>query len=661
MAANLPALQLSVIIVNYNVKLFLEQCLCSVQKAMAGLQAEVIVVDNNSTDNSPEYLETKFPWVRFICNTKNVGFGKANNQGVFLAKGEFILFLNPDTLVPEDCFHQCLDFMHQHKDAGALGIKMIDGSGIFLPESKRAFPSPLTSFFKLTGLSSVFPKSKLFARYHLGHLSKNENHEVDVLAGAFMLVRKKVVDETGAFDEIFFMYGEDVDLSYRVQKATCTATGGNWKNYYFAGSSIIHFKGESTKKGSLNYVRMFYQAMSLFVKKHYGGGKARVFNTLIQIAIFLRGMLTAVAQFIKWIGLPLIDAGIILSCLIVVKYFWSTYVKPGLKPEPVVIQISLPVFTLLFIMAGSIAGLYDKWYRPLRALYAMMVAIVINLAVYSLVNEQYRFSRGTILFGGILAALSIILFRWILVQTKVISNMDENKEYQQTMIVATPLAFAESQKMMQAAGRNERILGRISPGNSSENSIGSLNQLDSLLENIPAKELIFCIDDTMSMKQVIEVLQQKRNVRYKFHYYQTQSLVGSDSKETTGETLLPQIQYKIGQPQYLRYKRVADVVWCLLFLLSVPLHLLLIRRRGPFIANLFKVLAGKRTWVGYNLPSSTLPPVKPGIITCTARAVNNPQGLTPESLQTIDFWYARDYEWTDDVRLIIRGYKWLGG
>ena len=159
-------------------------------------------------------------------------------------------------------------FFESHPDAGALGIKMLDGSGRFLKESKRSFPSPLTSLFKLFGLSRLFPRSRIFSKYHLGHLDENKDHEVDVLAGAFMMVKKEVLDKAGGFDEIFFMYGEDVDLSYRIQKTA--ETGGNYKNYYFAGSSIIHFKGESTRKGSMNYVRMFYNAMSIFVRKHYG-------------------------------------------------------------------------------------------------------------------------------------------------------------------------------------------------------------------------------------------------------------------------------------------------------------------------------------------------------------------------------------------------------
>jgi O-antigen biosynthesis protein len=262
-------MQLSVIIVNYNVKHFLEQCLFSVLKASATIQAEIFVIDNNSSDNSIDYLQPRFPLVRFMANPENIGFAKACNQGLKWSKGEYVLFLNPDTIVPEDCFEKCLAFFAANPNAGALGIRMLDGTGKFLKESKRSFPSPVTSLFKLFGLSRLFPHSKLFSKYHLGHLDNKKDHEVDVLAGAFMMIRKEVLDATGGFDEIFFMYGEDVDLSYRIQKLVNPVTGEKYRNYYFSGSSIIHFKGESTRRASMNYVRMFYNAMSLFVRKHY--------------------------------------------------------------------------------------------------------------------------------------------------------------------------------------------------------------------------------------------------------------------------------------------------------------------------------------------------------------------------------------------------------
>jgi len=258
-------MQLSIIIVNY-VKHFLEQCLISVQKAIAGIEAGIIVVDNCSTDNSISYLQPDFPFVQFVVNKENLGFAKACNQGLQIAKGKYILFLNPDTIVPEDCFKKCISFFESHADAGALGIKMLDGRGKFLKESKRSFPMPLTSLYKLFGLAKIFPRSRIFSKYHLGNLDENNDHEVDVLAGAFMMIKKEVLEKVGSFDEIFFMYGEDVDISYRIQKA-------GYKNYYFAQNSIIHFKGESTRKGTLNYVRMFYNAMSIFVRKHYGGSR----------------------------------------------------------------------------------------------------------------------------------------------------------------------------------------------------------------------------------------------------------------------------------------------------------------------------------------------------------------------------------------------------
>jgi GT2 family glycosyltransferase len=282
---------LSVIIVNYNVKYFIEQCLRSVEKATQQIDAEIIVVDNASTDGSVSYLQQRFPSVKFLRNNINVGFGKANNQGLVKSNGELVLFLNPDTIIPEDALEKCISFLTTRADAGALGVRMIDGSGKYLPESKRGFPSFTTSFFKLSGITSRFPRSRRLAKYYLGHLPEHEVNEVDVLAGAFLMVKKQVLDVTGAFDEAFFMYGEDIDLSYRVQKA-------GWKNFYFPVTSIVHFKGESTKKGDLDYVKMFYNAMSIFVTKHYGAGKSGLYPLFIQLAIALRAIPSALKTFL---------------------------------------------------------------------------------------------------------------------------------------------------------------------------------------------------------------------------------------------------------------------------------------------------------------------------------------------------------------------------
>ncbi len=279
---------LSIIIVNYNVKYYLEQCLDSVLKATVGMVVEIFVVDNHSSDGSVAYLKPKFPSIHFIENKNNAGFSKANNQAIANAQGKYILLLNPDTVLGEQVLLNTCRFMDEHPDAGGLGVKMIDGRGIFLPESKRGFPSPRNSFFKMFGLSKFFPYSPFFSQYHLRYLNENAVHDVDVLAGAFMLLRKTTLDKTGGLDERFFMYGEDIDLSYRIRLA-------GYKNYYVP-EKIIHYKGESTKK-DLRYVKIFYNAMILFYKKHYPH-YGFLYNGLIHLAIYFRAFLSAIGKLI---------------------------------------------------------------------------------------------------------------------------------------------------------------------------------------------------------------------------------------------------------------------------------------------------------------------------------------------------------------------------
>lgn len=284
-------MKLSIIIVNYNVRYFLEQCLQSVYLAIDGMDAEIFVVDNLSTDDSLSMLRTRYPGVKLMVNHENVGFAKANNQAIRQAQGEYILLLNPDTILAEDALRLSVDFMDKHPKAGGLGVKMVDGYGRFLPESKRGLPTPFVSFCKVFGLSRLFPKSKIFGRYHLGYLDANEIHSVDILAGAYMMMRHSVLEEVGLLDETFFMYGEDIDLSYRIIL-------GGYENYYFPLSRMVHYKGESTKKSSLRYIRIFYQAMIIFARKHYRGNGWWL-SVIIHIAVYLRASMAAVSVFFK--------------------------------------------------------------------------------------------------------------------------------------------------------------------------------------------------------------------------------------------------------------------------------------------------------------------------------------------------------------------------
>ena len=271
--------KLAVVIVNYNVEYFLEQCLNSVKAALKHVSGEVFIVDNNSIDGSVEMVKNRFPEYQLIDNKINLGFSKANNQAMLLANSEYVLLLNPDTVVEEDTFEKVIDFMDKHPEAGGLGVRMLDGKGNFLPESKRGLPTPLVAFYKIFGISSLFPKSKIFGKYHLGYLSEHETNEIEILSGAFMLMRQEALDKVGLLDEAFFMYGEDIDLSYRIIK-------GGFKNYYFPETRIIHYKGESTFKDKI-YFERFYEAMKIFYKKHFKTNFLIDFLTNVAIKCFL--------------------------------------------------------------------------------------------------------------------------------------------------------------------------------------------------------------------------------------------------------------------------------------------------------------------------------------------------------------------------------------
>lgn len=284
-------MQLSVIIVNYQVKYFLELCLHSAEKALRGLDAEVIVVDNHSADDSLAYLRPRFPRVQFLANEENLGFARANNQALKQARGEVILFLNPDTILPEDIATKCLAFLAATPRIGGLGVRMIDGSGHFLKESRRGFPTPWVGFCRLSGLAALFPRSRAFSGYYLGHLPIDTAHPAPVLSGACLWMRRAILDEIGAFDEQFFLYAEDIDLSYRIEQAGYT-------NYYNPAVTIIHFKGESTRK-DIRYVRQFYRAMRQFRQKHFNKGLPAFFNLGIQGAIQMRAGLAGIGRLLR--------------------------------------------------------------------------------------------------------------------------------------------------------------------------------------------------------------------------------------------------------------------------------------------------------------------------------------------------------------------------
>ena len=282
-------MKLSVIIVSYNVKYHLEQCIRSVIKASDELEADIWVVDNASSDGSVEYLQAIFPDVHFISNTENVGFSRANNQAIRISEGEYVLLLNPDTIVAEDTLKGCVDFLDTHPTVGATGVRMLNADGTFAPESRRGLPTPFTSFCKMTGLSSLFPKSRTFGKYYMKYLDPDEANPIEVISGAFNMLRRSALDKIGLLDEDFFMYGEDIDLSYRMLL-------GGWQNYYLP-YYILHYKGESTAKTSFRYVHVFYNAMLIFFNKHFGK-KYLFLGYLIRLAVIIRAMMDMIIQLL---------------------------------------------------------------------------------------------------------------------------------------------------------------------------------------------------------------------------------------------------------------------------------------------------------------------------------------------------------------------------
>lgn len=283
-------MKLSVVIVNYNVKHFLVQCLDSVHRAIAGMEADVWVIDNASSDDSIDYARRFFPNVHYVENRENVGFARANNQAIRASEGEYVLLLNPDTIVSETTLHTCVDFLDSHPEAGATGACMLNRDGSFARESRRGLPTPLTAFYKMSGLCSLMPKSHRFGKYYMGYLNRDEANQIEVISGAFMMIRRTTLDAIGLLDEDYFMYGEDIDLSYRILQ-------GGWQNWYVP-ATLLHYKGESTQKTSARYVHNFYNAMLIFFDKHFRQ-RYRLAALLIRLAVYGRGAISLVNQMLR--------------------------------------------------------------------------------------------------------------------------------------------------------------------------------------------------------------------------------------------------------------------------------------------------------------------------------------------------------------------------
>jgi len=631
----------------------LEQCLYAAFKAASKLSSEIIVVDNDSVDGSCQMVTEKFPEVILIANKENVGFSKANNQAIRIAKGEYILLLNPDTVVEEDCFLKIVQFMDKTPDAGGLGVKMIDGKGRFFSYSKRGLPTPEVAFWKMFGFSSLFPHSKRFGRYHLGYLDNNQIHEVEVLAGAFMLLRRETLDKVGLLDEDYFMYGEDIDLSYRITK-------GGYKNYYFPETTIIHYKGESTKKGSINYVKVFYNAMIIFAKKHFSKGNARRYALLINLAIYFRAILTLTGQFIKSAFLPALDALIIYIGFAVLLPNWEAYkYERGYYP-PEYLHFAVPIYILIWLCCIWLNGGYRKSIQFGRIFKGLLWGSISILVFYSLVDESMRYSRALLLLGSGWAFLALPAYRYLLYKLRMPGLELELGKEKRIAVVAAMEESKRISELIAQSGLKIDTVGFVSPDNSVHRQfyLGNIHQLPEIIRINKIDELIFSSGDIPS-REIIRIMLDLSdlNIDYKIAPPESLSIIGSNSISTAGDLYVVHIN-SIAKENNKQNKRAFDFVLAICLLIFSPFIIWFPHSKSGFLRSIFEVLAGKKSWVGYSSGTQNhLPPIKKGIL--------SPASLYPETIQDkkkdeLNIVYAKDYRLMNDLEIVLKAWRNIG-
>lgn len=639
---------LAVIIVNYNVQYFLEQCLLSVRKAASGMNVDVFVVDNNSVDGSVALVRNKFPEVILIANKQNMGFSKANNQALLAADARYVLLLNPDTLVEEDTFEKIVKYMDAHPEAGALGVKMIDGKGNFLPESKRGLPTPKVAFFKIFGLSALFPNSRTFGGYHLGFLDKDKIHGVDVLSGAFMFIRKEALDKAGLLDETFFMYGEDIDLSYRIQQA-------GYRNVYFPETRIIHYKGESTRKSSINYVLVFYRAMIIFANKHFSKENARAFSFLIHLAIYLRAGMAIANRFVKTLFYPAVDALLTFLLLYHVASWYETHIKStetGFFP-PEFYLIALPAYVFLWVAALWINGGYDRPYYFSKAMVGFFYGTITALVLYALLPESLRYSRLLIIIGAIVFIAVHFSIRWILSYLPLeFFRIFRNKNKNIAIAGGKDETHRVGEILDHAAIPNATLFFVSPPDypNGENYFTGNFRNLKEIIQVHKIDEVVFCSKD-ISSEAIISQMSYLGDMGLEFKIAPQESLfvIGSNSINSSGSWYSFDVN-SVNRPENRRKKKIFDLFITLFLTVTFPFWLVFSSVRLIILKGIFQVLSGKKSWVGYcpqHKQPVLLPQIKPGVFSVQKLITGN---YSEAEINHMNVLYAKDYSLLKDIK-----------
>lgn len=604
-------MDLSIIIVNYNVKEFIQNLLESIKSASKKISTEVIIVDNASDDGSNELIRQKYPGVKLIVNSRNLGFSKANNLGLKEATGKYLLLLNPDTLVKEDTFEKMIAFFESTPDAGMAGCKLLNTDGTLQLACRRGFPGPWASFTKVTGLSTLFPGSPLFARYNLTYLDENKTYSVDAISGAFMMMRREVYEKTGGLDETFFMYGEDLDLCYRVNKA-------GYKVYYVHSTEIIHYKGESTKRSNLNEVKVFYEAMHIFVKKYYAGSWFLLL--FLRSAIFFREMIAFLGKR-KLVMLSLFMDMIFYNLtMFVAVEIYTNYKKwaSGIPDYGIPVIYTIPV--LVHLLTSAVLSVYKKDRLSVLRTFGAVVAGFFVITSLTFFFKDYAFSRGVVLI--LYFTLPFTLGGWrifakLWFKAGVSGDISFRKR---AAIVGTGDEAVKLAHKLQKKKGGSRIAGligtsRIQIGERIEGFevVGSIDNIIRVIRERGIEEVIFTTGE-LSYNTIIGIVAacRRENVEFQITGGESDFMVSKSEVSILNEIQLFEVNYNIGLPLHRVIKKSFDFLFSLFILIFLFPFLFARRvvtgrksRLYAFVAGCTAVLSGKYSIVGPRTEAAT--------------------------------------------------------
>jgi len=663
-------MQLSVIIVNYNVRAFLENSLISVKKAMSSVTGEIIVVDNASDDGSVEMVRQKFPDVMLIESGKNVGFAAGNNMALRTSRGKYILLLNPDTIVQEDTFRVMIDFLEGHPDAGIAGCKILNPDGSLEPACRRSFPTPWAAFTKIMGLSALFPRSPFFGRYNLAYLDPEVTYEVDAVSGSFMFARRSILDEVGGLDEQFFMYGEDLDWCYRVKQA-------GWKVYYVHTTQIIHYKGESTRRSNVDEVKLFHEAMRVFVGKHFRHGFMT--DALLRFGIALRQWVMFLIKIAKPLRAALFDFMLVDISLLLGEYIW---VGSILRFPSYAIPVILTVPAIAVVGAMYFMGVYTK--RRLSFTHATTSVLIgyIIISALTFFFKQYGFSRMIVVISGIINVIA--LPGWRVAERFMLRSPEHRRRSlfgRRTIIVGTQKSGQEVLRKLRArVDDGYEVVGfvdtshrRVGEKIAGVEILGSIDNIGKVIQEHKASEVIFSTD-ILSYGDILSVIGRSRNraVNFRLVPSSLEVIIGKTHIDELDDIPLVEIDYNIDRPLNRLLKRMFDVVCALVLLLTVYPLVVLKRRKGGDpgggkILLLPKVLKGELSIVGPpELPAAQVPGGTGSRGAYWGRRgltgivqINDHEDLSPEEVEKYNLYYAKNQSLILDIQILLKSLAML--